>query len=117
MLTRYCWCSMNNGQKYGIPTVRFTGKVTASAIGRKMPGLAFGAASFMAAGTAMYEALAARTESRNLFPGSSVTRLLKKATKLPLMSGMTTANKAVNHPLSESRLISDRLRYPCPIKR
>ena|GEM_PF-2617803 len=37
----------------GIPIVIFTGKVTASAMGRKRPGFAFGTDIFMAAGTAI----------------------------------------------------------------
>ena len=37
----------------GIPNVIFSGKVMANAIGKYKPGLAFGTASFMAAGTAM----------------------------------------------------------------
>lgn len=48
------------------------GKETARAIGKYKPGLAFGTAIFIAAGTAMYEALAARIASMNLLPTSCV---------------------------------------------
>jgi hypothetical protein len=44
----------------GIPMVIFIGKVTASAIGKKSPGFALGTEIFIAAGTAIYEALAAK---------------------------------------------------------
>ena len=37
----------------GIPKVILKGNVTAKAMGKKIPGLAFGTAIFMAAGTAM----------------------------------------------------------------
>lgn len=40
-------------EKRGIPTVIFTGKVTAMAIGKYNPGLAFGTDIFNAAGTAI----------------------------------------------------------------
>ena len=53
--------------------VMFTGKVTANAIGRKRPGLAFGAEIFIAAGTAMYDALAAKTAKINLLATSWLT--------------------------------------------
>ena len=59
-----------------MPSVIFTGKVMAKAIGKKMPGFAFGAAIFIAAGTAIYEALAARIAKMNLFPTSGVTAQL-----------------------------------------
>lgn len=60
-----------------MPTVMFIGKVTANAIGKNKPGFALGAEIFMAAGTAIYEALAARTPKINLFVTSSVTNELK----------------------------------------
>jgi len=44
------------------------GKVIANAIGKKIPGFALGAAIFIAAGTAMYEALAASTAKINRSP-------------------------------------------------
>ena len=49
------------------------GKVTAKAMGKKIPGFAFGTAIFIAAGTAIYEALAAKTAKIKRFPTSSVT--------------------------------------------
>jgi hypothetical protein len=57
----------------GIPNVMFNGKVIAKAIGIYKPGLALGAAKRMAAGTAMYDALAANTANINLFATSCVT--------------------------------------------
>ncbi len=58
----------------GIPKVMLKGNVTASAIGKKIPGFALGTAIFMAAGTAMYDALAANTEKMKRFPISAVTK-------------------------------------------
>lgn len=43
----------------------FTGKVTASAMGRNIPGLACGTLTLSAAGTAIYDALAANTAKVN----------------------------------------------------
>ena len=48
-----------------MPIVILIGKVMARAIGINRPGFDFGAAIFMAAGTAMYEALAANIENIN----------------------------------------------------
>jgi hypothetical protein len=62
------------------------GKVSPNAIGMYSPGSAFGAASFIAAGTAMYEALAASIAKINLLPISCVTRLLAKAITQPFKS-------------------------------
>lgn len=56
-----------------MPIVMFIGKVTASAIGKNSPGLAFGVVIFIAAGTAMYDALAANMAKMNLLPISCVT--------------------------------------------
>ena len=47
------------------------GNVTASAIGMYKPGFAFGSEILMAAGTAMYEALAANIESNKRSPWES----------------------------------------------
>ena len=74
----------------------------AKAIGKKSPGFAFGTVNFIAAGTAMYDALAARTESINLLETSSVTIELKMAITHPLISGTITANKKGNHPKEKS---------------
>lgn len=45
--------------------VIFTGNVIAKAMGKNNPGLALGAEIFIAAGTAMYDALAASTAKIN----------------------------------------------------
>ena len=55
--------------------VMFTGKVTAKAMGKNNPGLAFGTDIFIAAGTAMYDALAARMANMKRFAGSGVGRV------------------------------------------
>ena len=49
-----------------MPIVIFIGNVTASAIGKNKPMFAFGTDIFIAAGTAMYEALAAKIENMNI---------------------------------------------------
>lgn len=65
-------------RKYsGIPSVIFSGNVTPSAMGTYNPGSAFGAAMRMAAGTAMYDALAASIAKMNLLPASDVMNWLK----------------------------------------
>ena len=81
-----------------MPREMLNGKVMASAIGTYNPGLALGAASFMAAGTAMYEALAARIENIKRLEGSLVTRLLMSAAAIPFISGITIAKTTVNQP-------------------
>lgn len=61
-------------KKYkGIPTVMLKGKVTPKAIGTYRPGSAFGAAKRIAAGTAIYEALAASIANIKRLPISFVT--------------------------------------------
>ena len=57
----------------GMPKVILKGKVTANAMGIYSPGLACGTAIFIAAGTAMYEALAASMANRNRLPISGVS--------------------------------------------
>ena len=52
--------------------VMLNGKVTPRAIGKYKPGSALGAANRMAAGTAMYEALAASIANMNLLATSCV---------------------------------------------
>jgi hypothetical protein len=47
--------------------------VIANAIGKNKPGFAFGATIFIAAGTAIYDALAASIANMNLFPISFET--------------------------------------------
>ena len=66
----------------------FNGKVTAKAMGRNRPGLALGTEIFMAAGTAIYEALAARIANINRLVISCVMKELIIAVKMPLKSGI-----------------------------
>ncbi len=54
--------------------ITFIGNVIPRAIGKYRLGLAFGAMVFMAAGTAMYEALAPSMANSNWFPTPSVIR-------------------------------------------
>ena len=77
----------------------FIGNVTANAIGRNKPGLALGTAIFIAAGTAMYDALAAKTANKNLIERSSETQELAKATIQPLNSGVMIAKITGNRPM------------------
>ena len=74
------------------------GNVIASAIGKYRPGLAFGTVIFIAAGTAIYEALAARTAKINLFVTSVVTTELSSAKTQPFTNGMIIANTNGNKP-------------------
>ena len=78
--------------------VIFTGKVTASAIGKNKPGFAFGTDIFIAAGTAIQEALAAKIANMNRLVISSVTNILAHAKKEPLIRGIKKANKKGNKP-------------------
>ena len=78
--------------------VMFTGKVTAKAIGRNNPGLAFGTVIFMAAGTAIYDALAARTAKINRLVISDVTKELSMAKIQPFNKGIIKANRNGNNP-------------------
>ena len=55
------------------------------------PGSALGAASRMAAGTAIYEALAARMANIKRLAGSRVINWLKKAVKQPFTAGINKA--------------------------
>ena len=84
--------------------VMFTGKLTAKAMGKKSPGLACGAEIFIAAGTAIYEALAARTAKINLLEGSWVTKLLSIAIQEPLIKGIAIANRNGNQPKEKNAL-------------
>jgi hypothetical protein len=74
------------------------GKVIASAIGRKSPGFAEGTETFIAAGTAIYEALAARIPNMNRLEISSVTNPLRYANTQPFISGMISAKNTGNQP-------------------
>ncbi len=76
----------------------FIGNVIAKAIGKNNPGFALGAEIFIAAGTAMYEALAASIANMNLLETSSVTNELNIAKTAPLNNGISNANKKGNHP-------------------
>lgn len=92
-------------KKYrGIPMVMFTGKVIASAIGRKSPGFALGTVIFIAAGTAMYDALAAKMANINLLLMSFVINALKSANIVPLINGINIANKMGNEPKEKKDL-------------
>lgn len=70
----------------------------AKAIGTYKLGLASGTASFMATGTAIYDALQASTENNNLFPISSIKTPERTATATPLNIGTAIAKAAANHP-------------------
>lgn len=83
-----------------MPRVMLRGKVIARAMGTYKLGFALGAASFMAAGTAMYDALAARMANKKRLPGSAVIAALRNATIQPLTSGTTSANSSGDHPLA-----------------
>jgi len=74
------------------------GKETTSAIGKKSPGFALGTDIFIAAGTAIYEALAAKMANINRLLMSWVTNELTKATKHPLINGIKMAKMMGNHP-------------------
>ena len=52
----------------------------------------------MAAGTAMYDALAANMANINRFPISAVTNPLSHATAIPLIIGITIGNQVTNQP-------------------
>ena len=82
----------------GIPIVIFNGNVNPNAIGTYNPGSDFGAARRIAAGTAMYDALAAKIAKIKRLPSSGVMNLLIKATKLPLIKGITRATAVTNQP-------------------
>ncbi len=70
-----------------------TGKVTASAMGKNKPGFALGTDNFIAAGTAIYEALAAKMANINRLVISSVTHPLAHAKNAPLIKGIKKAKK------------------------
>ena len=78
--------------------VIFTGKLTASAIGKNNPGSALGTEIFIAAGTAIYEALAARMANMNRLLISCVTIELIAAMMQPLINGIRSAKRRGNHP-------------------
>lgn len=74
------------------------GNVKPNAIGIYSPGSDFGAASRIAAGTAIYDALAVKIAKIKRLPSSVVTNLLNNAIRLPLSSGIKSANAVTNHP-------------------
>ena len=81
----------------------FTGKVIASAIGKKSPGLALGTEIFIAAGTAIYDALAARIAKIKRLEVSCTTTELKYAITHPLMSGIKIAKIKGYQPKEKNR--------------
>ena len=80
----------------------FIGNVTARAIGKKSPGLALGTETFIAAGTAIYEALADKMENMNLLLMSCVTKRLRMATAQPLNKGITIEKITGNQPKAKN---------------
>ena len=90
----------------GIPSVMLNGKVMARAMGKYKLGLALGAAMRMAAGTAIYDALAARMESKKRSPSWVKKKPDNLAMMTPLMMGITMANSSANQPLLKSAPIS-----------
>ena len=64
------------------------GNVIPKAIGRKSPGFASGTACFIAAGTAMYEALAPKIANKSWLPGSEVICILISNAINPLINGI-----------------------------
>ena len=81
-----------------MPNVMFTGNVTASAIWIYKPGFALVTDIRMAAGTAMYEALAAKMEISSRSPIESKKKLLSTAIIEPFTSGVITANRIGERP-------------------
>lgn len=67
-------------------------------MGKNKPGFAFGADIFMAAGTAMYDALAAKTAKMKRLATSCVTKELSNATIHPFTRGIAAAKMSGNHP-------------------
>ena len=78
------------------------GKVTASAMGKKRPGFAFGTDIFIAAGTAIYDALAAKMANIKRLEISCVINLLMRANRQPLISGIVTAKRSGNQPAEKN---------------
>jgi hypothetical protein len=83
----------------------FSGKVMASAIGVYKPGFASGIAIFIAAGTAMYEALATKTVNRSLSPLGTSNIPVKYAVSVPRMSGVMSAKMMGMGPFAHRPLI------------
>ena len=81
-----------------MPIVILTGKVIANAMGKYKPGFAVGTVIFMAAGTAMYEALAAKMPNINLFDTSLVINPLSMENNTPFIKGIKTAKTTGNQP-------------------
>ena len=78
--------------------VMLIGKVIPKAIGKKILGFALGTEIFIAAGTAIYEALAARIAKINWLPTEVVTIRAKYATTQPFTKGIKAAKTTTNHP-------------------
>lgn len=87
-----------------MPRVMFTGNVTANAIGMYKPGFAFGTEIRIAAGTAIYEALAAKIDISSRSPIESKKKLLNTAITDPFTSGVTMANRIGDSPFFQRPL-------------
>lgn len=77
----------------------------ASAMGKSSPGLDCGTDIFIAAGTAIYDALAAKTEKINRLATSVMIPSLRRATRHPLNNGINNA-KAIGNQPSEKKDLS-----------
>ena len=82
--------------------VILTGNVIANAMGKNNPGFAFGTVIFIAAGTAIYEALAAKIAKINRLEVSVVINPLNHAKALPFTKGITKANAIGNQPFEKN---------------
>ena len=78
--------------------VILNGKVSPNAMGIYNPGSAFGAASRIAAGTAIYEALAASIANIKRLPVSMFQKLVSSTANVPLTKGMMILNVLTNQP-------------------
>lgn len=74
------------------------GKVMASAMGKYKLGLAFGAAMRIAAGTAIYDALAAKIANKKRSPPLVRKKPETFAIKIPFKIGTNMANSSANQP-------------------
>ena len=74
------------------------GKVTAKLSGKYMPGFAFGTDSLIAAGTAIYEALALSSAKRKASPFESSKKNPKPAAIDALNIGIITAKAIKKNP-------------------
>ena len=79
--------------------------VIAKAIGKYKLGFALGTAILIAAGTSIYEALAANMANKSLLPSLSVNIELTIATIQPLIIGITIAKIKANHLFLRKQII------------